>query len=361
MKKILLIPTTLILTIILSACTGTNAKFPHVAGLLDEPLPADTAPAHVLEAMERAERYHQYEIMSDTANDISVEAIGEADTTSTEGYGIVVVKGATSTVFPHIPNSRQPLARYCRETGDLWLTCSAMAGTGVAVERLYQIRFNNSDSAYIANAIDPYALQQQLCQRLGYSIDGEKMTLYDRSRELTTATNTVTDMGDFDDEHPLWIGEQMQYDLSGNRPCLLVTPGVKYTTGLVLTYDDMPTLSTPIGIDNGGKPCIGEIAEVVRPFEGSYLDEDNSEPNLFITYRRNDGRYDVAIGIFRLTSLDDGIATMGDNGLSFTATDAAGNPIEGLITLQGDTATVTFTRSTWPLLENGTTFRYTRQ
>ena len=42
-------------------------------------------------------------------------------------------------------------------------------------------------------------------------------------------------------------------------------------------------------------------------------------------------------------------------------TDAAGNPLSGIITLDADTATVTFTDSTWPLLENGASFTYTRQ
>ena len=95
-------------------------------------------------------------------------------------------------------------------------------------------------------------------------------------------------------------------------------------------------------------------------YEGIYLDEDNNEPNLFIT-RRDDGKYDVRIGIFRLTNLDDGVGTMGANGMDFTATDAAGNPIGGEIILRADTAEVVFTRSTWPLLENGSKFQYIRQ
>lgn len=95
-------------------------------------------------------------------------------------------------------------------------------------------------------------------------------------------------------------------------------------------------------------------------YEGTYLDEDNNEPNLFITHR-DDGKYDVRIGIFRLTNLDDGVGTMGANGIDFTATDAAGNPIGGEIILRGDTAEVVFTRSTWSLLENGSKFQYIRQ
>jgi len=94
-------------------------------------------------------------------------------------------------------------------------------------------------------------------------------------------------------------------------------------------------------------------------YEGTYLDQDNNEPNLFIT-QKEDGSYDVAIGVFRLTWIEDGTGRAGAKGLHFTATDAAGKPIGGLITLDGNVATVTFTDSTWPLLENGSNFQYTR-
>lgn len=49
-----------------------------------------------------------------------------------------------------------------------------------------------------------------------------------------------------------------------------------------------------------------------------------------------------------------------EDGLKFTATDAAGNPIGGIITLDGNVATVTFTDSTWGYIQNGDTFLYTR-
>ena len=151
------------------------------------------------------------------------------------------------------------MARFIEKDNVLWLSCSAMEGTGVAVERLYQIRFDEEDKAYIALSIDPYDLQQQLCQRLGYSIEGEQVTFYDGGREIARATNTVTDMGGFDNEQPLWIGEQIKYDLSGDAPRLLFTPGIKFTTGLVLTYDDMPTLAAPLTISGDGEVSIGDI------------------------------------------------------------------------------------------------------
>lgn len=240
---------------------ASEASYPLVAGTLEEQLKPDSAPARILEAMEKAERFHSYEIMSDTLHSVCVEAIGEVDSTPTEGYGIVVEKGAASTSFLNLSNARQPKARYDAKTGTLWFANCAMWGTGVQVERLYQIHFDKGDKAHITNTIDPYDIQQQLCQRLGYSIEGEQVTLYDNGREIAHAKNTITDMGGFDSEQPLWIGEQIEYDLSGDTPRLLITPGVKFTTGLVLTYDDMPTLAAPLTISNDGKVSISELKE----------------------------------------------------------------------------------------------------
>lgn len=251
---------------IIMGCSHTDYR--QVAGTLDGPLPADTAPAEVMDAITNAQRYHQHDIMGDTANAVWVFSLDEVDLPndrgvvdqrSTAGYGIVVMKGAVTTTFPHIRNVRQPQAAYDAATGNLWLTSSVMEGTGVQVERLYRIRFDDNDSAYVAGTIEPYDMQQALCQRLCYSIDGEQVTLYDGHRLIATATNTVSDMGGFDDEQPLWIGEQLAFDLSGNAPVLLVTPGVSFTTGLVLTYDDMPTLRAPLTIGDDGMASIGEI------------------------------------------------------------------------------------------------------
>jgi len=340
-----------------SSCTDTDAtRMP--AGTIDGPITQSAIPPHVLKAIDEATILHQYEIMSDTANDVSVSCIGEADTIPTEGYGIVVVKGSTSTTFADLRNARQPLAHYDTSSGSLWLVTSAMEGTGVAVERLYQLRFDHEDHAHIAMTIDPYDMQQTLLQRLRYTIRQQDITLYDGNRQLCTIAVDTTDMGGLDADQPLWIGEQLIYDISTSTPRVLITPGVKFTNGPVLTYDDMPTLSAPISSDTGSTFTIGDLDIDQHPYEGTYLDTDNDEPNLYITYRRSDGRYDINIGIFRLTTLDDALGTLAGNHLDFTATDAAGNPIGGLITLHGDTAEVAFTRSTWPLLENGTKFVY---
>ena len=92
---------------------------------------------------------------------------------------------------------------------------------------------------------------------------------------------------------------------------------------------------------------------------GEYLDSDVNEPNLEIA-KDESGNYIVQIGIYRLTSLNDGVGELTAEGMKFTATDAAGNPISGIITVEGETATVTFTDSTWDYLKNGDSFSYTK-
>lgn len=115
------------------------------------------------------------------------------------------------------------------------------------------------------------------------------------------------------------------------------------------------------------EPTTEEMKEEDNTFEeattdmyaGIYNDYDNNEPNLTIELKE-DGSYSVVIGIFRLLMLEDGVGTLTDKGLEFVATDPAGNPIEGVITLEGNEAVVTFTNSTWADVENGSSYKYAR-
>ena len=250
----------------LLAITGchNNVNIRQMAGTMEEPIPSDVMPDNVQQALAEAVKYHSHDVLNDTVNGIYVSSIDEIDETSTEGFGIEVTKASVSTTFPNIRNTREPHAKYNAKTGDLWLTSPAMEGTGVRVEWLHQIRFGENELAYVKTELNPYNVQQELLQRLGYAIEGERITLYDGDKLLVSVTNTVNDMGGFDDGQPLWIGEQLYYDVSGDEPKVIFTPGVKFTTGLVLTYDDMPELSAPITIDENGLISIHEIAVVAK-------------------------------------------------------------------------------------------------
>ena len=246
--------------LMMAGCKSASVETKPMAGTMEEAVPADMMPESVQQATLKAVKYHCHELMNDTVNEVYVASIDEMDEIATAGYGIQVTKGAMSTTFTNIRNTREPQAMYNAQTGDLWLTSSAMEGTGVRVEWLYHLRFGENELAYVKTVVNPYDVQQALLQRLRYAIEVETITLYDGDKQLATVTNTVKDMGGFDDEQPLWIGEQLYYDVSGDEPKVIVTPGVKFTTGLVLTYDDMPALSAPISIDENGMITIHELS-----------------------------------------------------------------------------------------------------
>ena len=250
---------------LMTGCKNARVETRPMAGTIEEPLPMSIMPEQVQQAMDKATKFHTHELLCDSANEIAVHSIDEMDEASSEGYGIQVTKGATSTIFPHIRNTRQPQARYNTETQTLWLTSSAMEGTGVHVEWLHQIRFGENEIAQVTLDVNPYSVQQELLKRLRYTIEGDVVTFYDGEQLLATATNTINDMGGFDEEQPVWIGEQLYYDLSGDEPKVVFTPGIKFTTGLVLTYDDMPDLSAPISFDENGNITLHEISTNQRP------------------------------------------------------------------------------------------------
>ena len=257
----------LAICLMMAGCKSATLDTKTMAGTLDMPMQRDSIPVDVQKAMDNALKLHYHEVMSDTTANVAVFSIDEIDQTPSEGFGFVVTKGATSTNFLGIRNARQPQAKYNAKTGDLWLTSCAMSGTGVNVEWLYQIRFQEDGKAYIKTEVNPYAVQQELLKRVGYIVDGENMTIYDGEKTLTTATNTLTDMGGFDEESPMWIGEQLYYDLSGDEPKLIFVPGVKYTAGPALLYDDMPDFSAPLSIDEKGNITIHEITVIDRSAE----------------------------------------------------------------------------------------------
>lgn len=92
-------------------------------------------------------------------------------------------------------------------------------------------------------------------------------------------------------------------------------------------------------------------------YVGEYRDAENDTEGLEIA-ANGDGTYTVQFGIFKLAQFTDGVGELGEDGLSFTATDPSGNPVSGLITADGGSATVTITASTWEYLPDGTSFVY---
>lgn len=242
------------------SCKSKKVETKPVKGVLEERVKEGAASELVNATLDRHVLDSNFEnILNDTVSKVSVWSLMRCDTnTSSDGFGLVVAKEGRATIFANIRHGSNPTARYDAAANCLWLTGVSMEGTGVHVERLYQIKFPENGPATITATIDPYEMQQALCSELKYAVDGEKITLYFGENEPVTVTNTVKDMGDFFDD-ALWLGEQLSYDISGENLYVHAIPGVSFVTGKVLHYDDMPTLSAQVLVNDGGNFTISEL------------------------------------------------------------------------------------------------------
>lgn len=253
----LILSATLLICVAMTGCKG-NADRP-VNGTLESAVETGDAPQAVHDAMTRVTIDERYEtVMEDKTTGVAVYSLLKcSDEVSSEGYGMVIAKGDVMTALPKLRHGRMPRARYDATTGDMWIAGSDVEGTGVLVERLYQVRFGEDGYAAIVSSIDPYDVQQALSKVLTYSTDGQNITFYSEGKELVTVTNHIEDMGEMMDD-AIYIGEQISYSIEG--PITVhVTPGLNFVTGKVLHYDDMPTLSAKVTIGQDDNIILGEI------------------------------------------------------------------------------------------------------
>lgn len=124
------------------------------------------------------------------------------------------------------------------------------------------------------------------------------------------------------------------------------------------TTDDAAATTTDDAAAATTDDAAATTEEVV--YVGEYTDNDGTDCKLEIAESEEEaGKYIVQLGIYRLVDLD-GTGEVTEEGLAFTAIDPADGTIGGVITIDGDKATVTFTDSTWEYIANGDSFEYTK-
>ena len=258
MKKWLMVAAVVTLCgMMMTGCKGNDQRL--VNGTMEEALAQGEAPKAVVDLMKRVNIDDRYEtVMEDKATGVAIYSLLKCeDTISSEGYGMVIAKGDVKTAMPQMQHGRMPRARFDAATGDLWILGGVMEGTGVNVECPYLLRFGDDGYASIVKSIDPYEMQEAWRKVLTYSIDGQDITFYADGKELAKATNHIEDMGDFMDD-AIYIGEQISYSIEGPLT-VHVTPGLNFVTGKILHYDDMPTLSAPVTLNEDGSFTLAEI------------------------------------------------------------------------------------------------------
>lgn len=242
------------------SCNGRKVEKKPVMGVLDAPVGQLRAPNCVNATMDRHVLDDNFEIiLQDTLSNVGVwSLIRCAEEESSDGFGLVVVHKGYATAFPDIRHGNNPSVSYDSVSGNLWLTGGVIEGTGVLTERPYLMRFRENGSTFIVTSIEPYDMQQALCKELMYSVSGENVTLYNGDQEFAKVTNSIKDMGGFD-EDAVWIGEQLTYTISGNDLYVHFTPGVKFVVGKVLHYEDMPTISARVNLNDDGSFTLSEL------------------------------------------------------------------------------------------------------
>jgi hypothetical protein len=95
---------------------------------------------------------------------------------------------------------------------------------------------------------------------------------------------------------------------------------------------------------------------VKTSFQGSYSNSTGDE----LTITSKNGTCRIEISLYRLTYIDDGTGYVKNNVLHFTATDANGKTIQGIIKKSGKQVTLKFTKSSWTYLPKGTTYYFSQ-
>ena len=114
-------------------------------------------------------------------------------------------------------------------------------GTGVQVDRLWQLKIGEGGQASVADSIDPFEMQEALCAMLGYRLQGGTLAFYDHETLLASVPCT----GEGLDADPVRIGEQLTY-LPGDTLKVRFTPGLRAADGGALDYEGMPDLEATV-------------------------------------------------------------------------------------------------------------------
>lgn len=155
-----------------------------------------------------------------------------------------------------------------------------------------------------------------------------------------------TDVNILQEEDKMEEATQPSEELLQNQETAKVTEPETKTNGENMAQGETVALEE--------KETIGEtVSEEEDKYVGEYKDYDNDETNLWIS-KKEDGTYDIDMGLFRITTYDDCVGTLTEDGLEFIT--AAGDE-RGIITVNGDIVTVKFTEATYPI-ENGREFEF---
>lgn len=142
---------------------------------------------------------------------------------------------------------------------------------------------------------------------------------------------------------------------------------IEVQTGDSLRFSYVGTIGKTLPILKNDTPMTVELEPYVPGndeyvYNEKYFGEfENQDDGSTLVNSRAENGYCVSIRLYRLTEINDCIGKLKDGKLIFTGTDASGKPISGTITIEGDSAKLVFSDSTWEYLSDGTSYTFERK
>lgn len=174
--------------------------------------------------------------------------VSDGSEESLDKKGIIIRKDGVNYNFPNVYHGNNPIAEVNEESGLVLFAGGFMEGTGVHSEAFYVFKPNASGDYEIVNAISPYKVQNKIIDMIKYSIDGNKITFKNGNKTICETVNMEDGMGALSE---VWVGEQISYEFDEDCNVKVnITPGKKFSDGIVLMYDAMPTFVANMNYDD---------------------------------------------------------------------------------------------------------------
>lgn len=142
---------------------------------------------------------------------------------------------------------------------------------------------------------------------------------------------------------------------------------IEAQTGDSLRFSYVGTIGKTLPILKNDNSMIVELEPYVPGNDEYVYNEkylggfENQDDGSTLVISRAENGYSVSVKLSRLTEINDCIGKLKDGTIIFTGIDASGKPISGTITVEGDSAKLVFTDSTWKYLPVGTSYTFERK
>ena len=142
-------------------------------------------------------------------------------------YGIVIRNNGKNYPFPEICHGNNPEIDVDEEKGIVMISGGLMEGTGTHTEGLYILNVK-ADKVEQVLFVDPYDVQNYFAEHVKFDVDNNNIKFKENNKVLTEAVNHEDGQGTL---RAIAIGDQISFDFGDNHNVTLsVAPGLQFVS-----------------------------------------------------------------------------------------------------------------------------------